>query len=203
MSLRIEEKILIKDRNVFEFKKWLFSNDATILHPTRIINSIYFDHNLKMFNESIEGTVPRKKIRIRTYDTLNFLTSKKKYQKEIKITYYNYRGKKVENFSFDLKNIYSGIYDKDYGLCKPNLNVFYKRSYFYLFDTRVTLDEEINYSIINNGKLSKFSIKDKNFVIEIKSQKINNTDFLKEIIPVARTRFSKYCRGIELHNINN
>ena len=79
MSLRIEEKISFNHFNVFEFKKWLFSKGAKILHPTRIINSIYFDNKLRMYDDSIEGTVPRKKIRIRTYETKNFfLTSKPK-----------------------------------------------------------------------------------------------------------------------------
>ena len=201
MSLRIEEKISFNHFNVFEFKKWLFSKGAKILHPTRIINSIYFDNKLRMYDDSIEGTVPRKKIRIRTYETKNFFLTKNKYQKETKITYYNYRDKNVENFTFDLSKMNAGIYDKDYGLCKPNLNVFYKRSYFNVFNTRITLDEEINYRLIKNSKLSNFSIKDKSFVVEIKTQKINDTDFLKEIFPLARTRFSKYCRGIELSYI--
>ena len=198
MSLRIEEKISFNHFNVFEFKKWLFSKGAKILHPTRIINSIYFDNKLRMYDDSIEGTVPRKKIRIRTYETKNFFLTKNKYQKETKITYYNYRDKVVEDFPFSPDRIFKGIYDSAYGTCTPNLNVFYKRSYFNVFNTRITLDEEINYRLIKNNKISDFAIKDKSFVLEIKSSKINDTDFLKEIFPLARTRFSKYCRGIEL-----
>ena len=73
MSFRLEEKISIDNFNIFDFKKWLFSKGAKILYPPRIINSIYFDNNLKMYCDSNEGTVPRKKIRIRTYQTKNFL----------------------------------------------------------------------------------------------------------------------------------
>ena len=37
-----------------------------ILYPERNINSVYFDNdNLSMYHDSIEGSVPRKKIRIR------------------------------------------------------------------------------------------------------------------------------------------
>jgi len=198
MTFRIEEKISFVDFNLFAFKKWLFSNKAKILHPSRIINSIYFDNKLKMFSDSNEGIVPRKKIRIRTYETKNFFFIRNNYQKETKITYYNYRYKNVENYFFNLKKFHSGLYDLDYGDCKPNLNVFYKRNYFKIFNTRITLDEEINYRLIKNNKLSNFSIKDKSFVVEIKSQNINNTDFFKQIFPIARTRFSKYCRGIVL-----
>ena len=67
-----------------------------------------------------------------------------------------------------------------------------------VFNTRFTLDEDIEYKKLKNGKLSNFSIKDKNFVVEIKSNKINSTDYFKDILPLPRSRFSKYCRGIEL-----
>ena len=197
MSFRIEEKILIPNFNPFEFKKWLFSKNAKILFPTRIINSVYFDNDLKMFTDSNDGRVPRKKIRLRTYETKNFFSSKLSYMKETKITYYNNRYKKTEKCSTTQKKFNLGIYDKDYGLCKPNLNVVYKRSYFKIYDTRLTLDEDINYSKITGGKLSSFSTKEKDLVVEIKSQNINNTDYLKELFPLPRSRFSKYCRGIE------
>jgi len=197
MSFRLEEKISFTDLNIFEFKKWLFSKNAKILHPSRLINSVYFDNELKMFSDSNEGSVPRKKIRIRTYETKNFFSTKGGYKKETKITYYNYRDKNVENLLFNLNNFYFGFYDKDYGLCKPNLNVVYKRSYFNIFDIRLTLDEEIIYRQITNGKLSPFSVKEKNFVIEIKSGNINSTDHLKDLFPLPRSRFSKYCKGIE------
>jgi hypothetical protein len=73
MSLRLEEKIFIKDLNLFKFKKWLFAHGAKILYPKRIVNSIYFDNELKMYSDSVEGvTVPRKKIRIRAYDNEKF-----------------------------------------------------------------------------------------------------------------------------------
>ena len=200
MSFRLEEKISINNFNIFDFKKWLFSKGAKILYPPRIINSIYFDNNLKMYCDSNEGTVPRKKIRIRTYQTKKFFDSNKSFKKETKITYYNYRYKEVEKFNFGEQNFFSGIHDQFYGLCKPNLNVLYKRNYYLVFNTRFTLDEDIEYRKLNNGKLSNFSTKDKNFVLEIKSQKIDNTDYLKNIMPLPRSRFSKYCRGIELVN---
>jgi len=80
------------------------------------------------------------------------------------------------------------------------LNVLYRRNYYLVFNTRFTLDEDIEYRKLNNGKLSNFSTKDKNFVLEIKSQKIDNTDYFRNIMPLPRSRFSKYCRGIELIN---
>ena len=68
MSFRIEEKFPCTK---FEQKKILVDLQKIglkTLHPMREIRSIYFDNNHKrMFEESQEGSVPRKKIRIREY----------------------------------------------------------------------------------------------------------------------------------------
>lgn len=201
MSFRQEEKIFIEKINLFEFKKWLILKGAKILFPQRIINSVYFDNNYKMYQDSVEGITPRKKIRIRSYDVKSFLNAKK-FSKEVKITYYNYRDKKVENYYVNSKKLNFSINDEDYGVCKPILNVIYVRNYFIFKSIRITLDEDINYFLIKNGKISNFGIKDKEKIIEIKSSNLKNNDYLKNLIPLPRSRFSKYCRGIELFNIN-
>jgi len=48
--------------------KYLTKKTAKKLHTPRIIKSLYFDNiNLDMYKDSIEGSVPRKKIRVRYY----------------------------------------------------------------------------------------------------------------------------------------
>ena len=88
--------------------------------------------------------MPRKKIRVRTYETKRFFI-KKSFKKEIKITYYNYRFKEVEKFILNEQNFFQAFMTVIMVLCKPNLNVFYKRNYFFVFNTRFTLDEDIEY----------------------------------------------------------
>ena len=44
------------------------------------------------------------------------------------------------------------------GLCKPNVNVVYKRNYFEVLNTRITLDEDVRYGQFKNGKISNFDI---------------------------------------------
>ena len=201
MSFRLEEKIFIQDVNMFEFKKWLFSNGATALFPQRQISSVYFDNNLKMYNDSIEGIVPRKKIRIRFYNESNFLNAKN-YKKEIKLTYYNYREKIVEDFYLNDGNINICITDRNYGVCKPIISVSYMRNYFKLKKARITIDEDIQYRLVKNNNISAFKLKDDASVIEIKSQNVDDVDYLKKLVPQQRSRFSKYCRGIELLGLN-
>ena len=69
MSFRNEEKIHLNKSKLFLFKDYLYKKKAQKIFETRKINSIYFDNkNFDMYNHSIEGLVPRKKIRIRYYN---------------------------------------------------------------------------------------------------------------------------------------
>ena len=68
MSFRIEDKLYINENNLYDFKKFLENKSANKIHIPRTIESLYFDnHNFQIHNDSIEGIVPRKKIRIRKY----------------------------------------------------------------------------------------------------------------------------------------
>ena len=62
MSFRIEEKLLITNLQIFQFKEYLFKNNAKILFPEREISSLYFDNSTAdMYKDSVEGTTPEKK----------------------------------------------------------------------------------------------------------------------------------------------
>ena len=72
MTFRFEEKIKLDNKKIFLFKKWLKLNKAIKAYPDREIYSIYFDNkNFQTYLDSIEGVVPRKKIRLRTYNFKN------------------------------------------------------------------------------------------------------------------------------------
>ena len=72
MSFRIEEKLYIKSEHLIDFKEFLVKHLAKKIYHQRIIKSLYFDNlNSQMYNDSIEGIVPRKKIRIRRYPNEN------------------------------------------------------------------------------------------------------------------------------------
>ena len=81
MSFRIEEKLLIDKSQLIEFKEHLFKK-AKPIHKPRIVKSLYFENtNKEMYNDSIEGLLPRKKIRVRNYPE----TSDKAFYLENKI----------------------------------------------------------------------------------------------------------------------
>ena len=72
MSFRIEDKLFIFEENLSQFNQYLNDKSAKKIFEPRTIQSLYFDNlKLDMYNDSIEGSVPRKKIRIREYPKKN------------------------------------------------------------------------------------------------------------------------------------
>ena len=68
MSFRKEIKLVLDRRKSFDFKEMILEKGATQIYPKRLVSSLYFDNLLKQCHkDSIEGSLPRKKIRIRSY----------------------------------------------------------------------------------------------------------------------------------------
>ena len=194
MSYRTEEKITINSSRLIEFKDSLFLKGAKILFPKRKIKSLYLDNfNYQMYRDSIEGSLPRKKIRIRSYND-------GKYFKEVKISSTEGRFKTSKQIkgekNSEIKKI--GLFDEMYGPCKPVLLVEYEREYFKFKDFRVTIDYEIKYFSYYN----KFLGLEKHPVIELKASVGKSLNELMIDFPYPRTRFSKYSNGIEKLLIN-
>ena len=197
MISRVEVKFLFNQTKKINFLNWLQENNFKNLYPERKINSLYYDNNnLSMYHNSIEGIVPRKKIRARWYGE----KSPSNIQLETKITDFSNRlktSKKLTNFP-------NTLFDKNYGLCKPYVNVSYNRRYYNNKNLRITIDENINYSSINNFQNYKIN---KIFIVEIKcSQNTENQNFIDNF-PFRNIRYSKYTNAIETifdrYSINN
>jgi|TARA_B110000438_G_C15615846_1_gene564291 hypothetical protein len=198
MSFRIEEKLKINKSKIFRFLKWIKENNGEKLYPSRIINSLYLDNNnYSMFDHSIEGVTPRKKIRIRTYDNKDFFFNKLKYQKELKITSVEGRYKTSNIHKRPINDIFNGLHDSDYGKCFPVLNVIYERDYYLVNNIRITIDKNIIYKQIVNKFISNMSTIDKFNVVELKYNQKSQANYFNNLFPFERSRYSKYCRGIE------
>ena len=192
MSFRIEEKLLIHKKQILEFKDFLFKKHAKQLFPPRKIQSLYFE-NFKdeMYKDSLEGTVPRKKIRVRNYPH----DKNKTLYLEMKISSadgrYKTRNIIDKNKFADIKKL--GIYDSQYGVCRPLLYVIYNREYYKINDVRISVDENIEYYLYSGRKLGY----DNNSIVELKASILKNKDDLLNNFPFQRTRFSKYCNAFE------
>jgi len=197
MSFRIEEKILVNENDNFLVKKFLKLNSAKKLYNSRVVKSLYFDNNsFDMFQNSEEGIVPRRKIRIRSYPKFN-----NRFFLEIKISSVEGRFKKSNEISDAqcLELIKNGIFDKQYGHCKPKIYVNYLREYYIIKNTRITYDKDIEYLNVQQRILGKENSR----VLELKPNKDKNTDELFLDFPFSRIRYSKYCFGINKFQNSN
>ena len=199
MSFRKEKKFSLKLSEMFLMQKNLKKIGMKELYPPRIINSCYFDNdNMKMFYDSEEGVLPRKKVRIRWYEKSST------FLKEIKISSiegrYKYNEKKLDINNKE-KILKSYFFDQVYGKITPKIIISYQRSYFIINKLRITFDKNIHYLDIKNNFSRK--IKEDECVMEIKVPIFCGDDYVKKIIPYSTSRFSKYSRGIIALNIIN
>jgi len=192
MSFRKEQKYKLTYSDQKILKKIFFKRGMKLLYPQRSINSIYFDtSNLDFFSNSEEGVLPRKKIRVRWYDD-----NLKEIFKEIKISSIEGRFKINELFENKEKLFDSNfqIIDNEFGILKPKTMITYDREYFVLDNLRLTFDYNISYKDLIS--LTKFNVKDKECVLEIKANFGIYDDYIEKIIGLPTSRFSKYCRSI-------
>ena len=151
MIPRIEQKLEIDKSSYINIIEWLKFKKAEILYPERLVNSRYYDnYNLQMYYDTVEGLLPRKKIRLRTYNTREFELSDFPYNLEKKLTTEKKRYKSIERNIEFRDNIYDQIYDEDYGLCFKVVDISYVREYFLVNSIRMTIDKNIEYHCKTN-----------------------------------------------------
>ena len=199
MIPRIEQKLEFEKGQYIDFLKWLKFNNAKVLYPERRICSRYLDNkNMQMYYDTVEGLVPRKKIRIRTYETDDFLHSDSSYALEIKLTTEISRMKTIKK-NINARNLLNnGYHDSIYGNCLEKIDISYIREYFVIQGIRVTIDKDIKYKQIkNNESIFPFIIQDKSYVLEIKTDINKDLTDLSNLFDFPRTKFSKYERAIE------
>ncbi|MEC7855295.1 MAG: VTC domain-containing protein [Candidatus Neomarinimicrobiota bacterium] len=195
MSFRKEEKLRINKNQLFNLLDWVDNNGGYKLFDSRIVSSTYFDNDeLRMFKDSEEGSVPRKKIRIRSYSRRDH--TQENSSLEVKISSVEGRYK-TRTKLFNLKEfLHMGILDKDYGICKPRVRVTYKRSYIKIHNVRLTIDQDIEYIQVSNKKESFFKNLDSEIVIEVKANNQVSIGYLSKMFPFERLKFSKYSRAM-------
>ena len=196
MIPRIEQKLLLNSFELLSILKWLKVSNANYLYPPRKVISIYLDTlDLRMYYETFEGLVPRKKVRLRRYDErkLNDL-----YNIEIKLSDELARYKKSSSNKISLEEVMKdGLFVKNYGFCYPLIEIKYIREYSEVKGFRVTIDKNITYKLLENNRFPfKDKIKDVNNVVEIKADIKENLDTIANIFNFPRSKFSKYENAI-------
>jgi len=190
MSFRKEKKYKLTKFEFVNLKNHMLKKGMNKLYSKRPVNSLYYDsEHYDMFQQSEEGTLPRKKIRIRWYD----LISNASIEKKISSLEGRYKTSlKINNSSFS--TLPKTINDDTYGVLTPSLLVSYKREYYSYEGNRLTFDSEIKYKNYRRSYILEF--KDYEQVMEIKVSLDTSDDYIETILPYSTSRFSKYSRGI-------
>ena len=191
MSFRKEKKYRVTISDYHKFQDQLYSQGMLKLFESRFVKSIYFDTaDLKMFHDSEEGVLPRKKVRIRWYNNEKVFTLENKISSvegRFKVT------NKLDNNVLNNGLLYNSRIDRVYGAIYPVLKVSYERSYFMFNQMRITFDKNIIYENLKFGNKRKYYESER--VIEIKIPPNCSDDFIEKHIQYPITRFSKYSRG--------
>ena len=192
MSFRKEKKFRVTVSDFHKFQSHLHQQGMKTLFEPRLITSVYFDtQDLNMFNDSEEGLLPRKKVRIRWYNYDKLFTLENKtssMEGRFKVT------SKLENHISESELNTKKRMDAQYGHIQPTLKVSYKRSYYVFNKMRITFDKDICYQNLKYADTRKYH--DPERVIEIKIPANCPDDFVETYIPFPTARFSKYSRGI-------
>ena len=102
MSFRKENKFRLTLSDMKLLKSELISKGMAELYPEREVQSTYLDtREFRMFQDSNEGVLPRKKIRIRTYNNQNKFTQETKISSE-EGRYKKSKKRKRKNYSSNL-----------------------------------------------------------------------------------------------------
>ena len=98
MSFRKEIKLILNPSKSIDFKSMLLNKGAKEIYPKRKVSSLYFDNIKRQSHiDSLEGSLPRKKIRIRTYPN----EAKRRYLFEKKISSPEGRFKESKKFHYN------------------------------------------------------------------------------------------------------
>lgn len=192
MSFRKEKKFRVTKHEFSLLKAILLEKGMASLYTPRQVNSIYFDtRDTKMFFDSEEGVLSRKKTRIRWYDkTLNFQIEEKISSVEGRFK----KNRKLQSVN-NIESVYQyRPFDSKYGTLFPTLKVSYNRTYFFISGMRITFDENIKYENLRNK--NNIVVKDPENVIEIKVPVYFSDDAIQTLVSHQSSRFSKYCRGL-------
>ncbi len=195
MTFRKEIKFKISNSDLKILKINLINSGMTFLYPKRKVLSCYFDtKNLDLFYQSEEGILPRKKVRYRWYGDNNLINQ------EIKISSIEGRYKVSTKFNQNKHYLFNYHRFKDdcNGILSPLLMISYQREYFLIKNLRLTIDTEIKYASVK--KNFKRNVLDYENVIEIKTDSDNAEFVIEKFLQLRQSRFSKYCRGINILN---
>jgi len=175
---------------------WLRRQRATLLFPARQVSSTYFDtRDFRMFVDTVEGSTPRRKVRIRCYG-VHDEQCQSTHSLETKQTTEQGRQKASEPCPQWRQLETSGLTDRVYGLCTPAVHITYRRTYYQVHGVRLTIDQNIRYRSLRGSGITNQTLTDFDTAVEVKAAAADSIDRLINAFPFPVTKFSKYERAV-------
>ena len=138
MSFRTEEKFYTDSDKYIDLKRYLILKNGKQQYSKRLISSIYFDnHKFQSFTDSQEGSIMRKKIRIRSYPNIKNIDYKNLLEIKISSIEGRYKTSHKLNDKKCNKILNYGFLDTLYGICNPLVVVTYYREYFIFQNVKI------------------------------------------------------------------
>lgn len=195
MQPRIEQKLNTNSLGYVGLLRWLYAADAQMLYPARQVSSTYFDTpRFQMYHDTVEGIVPRRKVRIRCYG-IHSMNCGSSHTLETKLTTELGRRKQTQQIAQSDGIWHVALTDPQYGWLKPSIHVTYDREYFSVKGIRMTIDRSIRYRLPDS--VSEAWTEDEEVAVEIKAPIGTNPDWLSNQFPFPRIHFSKYERAVD------
>ena len=196
MSFRTEEKFYTDSDKYVDLKKYLILKGGKQQFSKRLISSIYFDnHKFQSFTDSQEGSVMRKKIRIRNYPNSKDRDNKNLLESKISSIEGRYKTSYKLSEKHCNKILKYGFLDTLYGNCMPLIVVSYYREYFVFQNgLRATLDRNIIYY---KYKEPIKKLRNNQIVLEIKNSNQVCSNIIINHFPFIKNRFSKFALAVQ------
>ena len=193
MKPRTESKLLVEPSDLPSFYRWLNGNAAKTLHVSRRVSSTYFDNgSLQMFQETAQGLIPRRKMRVRCYGTHSTNCGARHFV-EIKQTSIAGRSKSSLESDTWRNLLRDGWSSSHYGVTLPKVHVTYMRDYFSVLGVRLTIDRDITY--VRPDLSGRIGQEDR-IAVEVKAPAGIDPDWEANAFPFSRIHFSKYERAM-------
>ena len=173
-------------------------------YPDRIVNSIYYDDiNFTSYNDNLLGIGDRVKYRVRWYGESLQEIKNPVLEKKIKKSLLGTK----EHTALDDFLLTKGAPELSQltytNHLYPYIIVRYRRTYLESADAtiRATIDKDLKYYNLLNGKLSQVSNKDEGLILEIKYDegKEEIANLCTQMIPYRLTKNSKYVSAMKYY----
>ncbi len=203
--MRYERKYRIENNVYDQVYHELMSNSLGFKEafPNRFVNSIYYDDvNFTSYNDNLLGIGDRTKYRVRWYGKSLEQIKQPILEKKIK---QSQLGRKV-NTPLQNFNLSCGAPELSHLVSNhlfPYIIVRYNRSYLVSSDEliRATIDQDLQYIHMMNGKVTSVSNTDEAIILEIKYDQGNETlaNECMQGLPYRMTKNSKYVSGMKFY----